>query len=138
MTTRCGAKGFKFFPVAAVVVEEEAQRTRSTFAGSATTDERRVKRGEAEVAATKWRALIEQNASRGKLWAAFGVEQLLRRMWDDGRWQHETPYQEEFELLRHSTDLRIEGLQMRQAHNAVKSSDLGNFLGHSWETASSA
>ena len=88
------------------------------------------KHGEAEVAATKWRALIEQNASRGKLWAAFGVEQLLRRMWDDGRWQHETPYQEEFELVRHSTGLRIDRLQMHQAHNAVKSSDLGNFLGH--------
>ena len=102
------------------------------------------RRGEAEVNGVKWRALIEQKASRGKLWAAFGVEQFLRRMFHhqkkwarsiledaenvkrprtDGKWQYETPYMEEFELLRHITDLRFEGSLLRQACNAA-------FLGH--------
>ena len=35
----------------------------------------------------------------------------------------ETPWKEELELLRHSTDMRFEGSQMRQAYNAVKSCD---------------
>ena len=28
----------------------------------------------------------------------------------DGRWQHETPYEEELKLVRHSNDLRFEGV----------------------------
>ena len=31
-------------------------------------NERRAKQGEAEVAATRWGALVEQKASRGKFW----------------------------------------------------------------------
>ena len=29
----------------------------------------------------KWRALVEQKSSRGKFWAAFGLDQILREMW---------------------------------------------------------
>ena len=107
---------------------------------------------EAEVNGVKWRALIEQKASRGKLWAAFGLEQLVRRMVErfaikkawaisvledaenvvrlqtDGRWQHETPYKEKIELLRHSNDLRFEGVLMRQAYNAGKSGGWANYI----------
>ena len=32
----------------------------------------------------------------------------------DGTWQHETPYKEELKLVRHSTDLRFEGVPMRK------------------------
>ena len=39
-----------------------------------------MKQGEAEVNGEKCGTLIEQKSSRGKLWAAFGVEQLPRKM----------------------------------------------------------
>ena len=76
-----------------------------------------MKQGEAEVNGVKWRALIEQKSSRGKSWAAFAVEQFLRRLWErftnknvwartvledaenvtgfgtDGRWQYEDAVQ---------------------------------------------
>ena len=126
---KCGAKGFKFFGCAAAV-SEKGGAAHTVNSRKKCYNEWRVKQDEAEVAASKWRALIEQKASRGKLWAAFGVDQFLRRMcgnvppskkaWSssvltdaenakqfgtDGRWQHEKLYKEELELLRHSTDL---------------------------------
>ena len=52
----------------------------------------------------------------------------VRQLGTDGRWQHEKPYKEELELLRHSTDLRFGGLLTRQAFNAVKSSDWANYF----------
>ena len=45
----------------------------------------------------------------------------------DGKWQQESPYKE-FELLRHSTDLRIDGSLKRRAYNAGKSGDWAKFL----------
>ena len=45
----------------------------------------------------------------------------------NGRWQHETPYKEKLELLRHSTDLRFGGSPMRKANIAGKSSDWESF-----------
>ena len=46
----------------------------------------------------------------------------------DGRWQHESLYKEELELLRHSIDLRFEGSRMRQAYNVEKSGDWAHCL----------
>ena len=45
-------------------------------------DKMRLKQGEEEVAASKWRALVEQKAFRGTLWTACGMYQSLRRMWE--------------------------------------------------------
>ena len=115
-------------------------------------NERRLKQGEEAGAASKWRALVEQKGFRRKIWAGFGFEQFLRRMWErftiktawassvladaanvrqngtDGRWQHETPHTEDLELLRHCTDLRFEGVPMRQAYYYKKSGDWANCL----------
>ena len=46
----------------------------------------------------------------------------------------ESPYKEELELLRHSTDLRFDGSQMRRAYTAGKSCDWES----SWQMADSA
>ena len=97
--------------------------------------------------ASKWREMVEQKAFRGKLWAAFGMEQLARKMWErftidmalsrsvsadeekerqdgvDSDWRQETPQKEELELVQHSSDLRFEGIMMRSACEAVKSGD---------------
>ena len=75
---KCTAKSLSSSTLRLVCQKEEAQRKRLTFAGSAT---QHAKQGEAEVTGSTWRALIEKT-SRGKLWAAFGVEQFLRRMWE--------------------------------------------------------
>ena len=83
-----------------------------------------------------------QKAFRGKLWAAFDMEQFARRMLErfttkkawarsvlaDGRWQHETPHKEELELVRHCNDLRFAGVLMRRACYAEKSDDWKNSL----------
>ena len=95
--------------------KEVAQRTQPTCAKGVTT------KGERRVAASKWRALIEQKAPRGKLWAAFGVELFLRGMWERftikkawARWvledaekceamrngRHEAAHKDELELLQ--------------------------------------
>ena len=66
----------------------------------------------------------------------------VTRSGTDGRWQHETPYKEELELLRHSTDLRFEGplletflgdgklrawtsVKVRECYNEVEQEDDG-------------
>ena len=74
---KCKAQGFKFFEIAANVSAEGAAHTVNLCMKCNT--ERRVKHGEEEVASSKW-ALVEQRAFRGKLRAAFGVDQFLRRM----------------------------------------------------------
>ena len=108
--------------------------------------------GEAEVDGVKWRALVEQKYSRGNLQAAFGADQILRNMWEPfrikkvwartvwrdapkvtqlgtvGRWQHASSYKEELKLLRHSTDMRFDGSQMRKAYKAGKSGDCEKFF----------
>ena len=40
------------------------------------------------------------------------------------------PCKEELELVRHSNDLRLEGVLMRQAYSAKKSDDWANYLGN--------
>ena len=40
-----------------------------------------------------------------------------------GDWQQESPYKEELEVFRHSSELRFEGLQIRRAWEAEKSVD---------------
>ena len=114
-------------------------------------NERQLKQGEEEVSTSKWRAFVEQKDVRRKLWAAFGMEQFVRRMWErftieqawarsvsadaegvrqngtDGRWQHETPDKEELELVRHSNDLRLGGVLMRPVFYAVKPGDRRNY-----------
>ena len=101
-----------------------------------------------KVTVSKWREIF-----RGKLWAAFGMEPIRaqnvgtfhhqknrlarpvlagaeseRQNWTDGRWQQETPCREEPELVRHSSDLRIGGLQMRRACCVGKSDDWEHYL----------
>ena len=65
-----------------------------------------------------------------KAWARSISEaaETVTRLGTGGRWQHETPYKEELEHLRHRTDLRFGGLPMRQAYNAGKSGDWANVL----------
>ena len=89
-----------------------------------------------------WKALIEQKVSRGKVSAAFGSDGFVNRMWErlavtkkvarkwleeatkavpletTRSWQTESPYIEELELLRASSDLRLDGTVMRQASQA--------------------
>ena len=51
-----------------------------------------------------------------------------KQLGTDGRWQHETLYKEELELLQHSTNLRFGGFLMRQAFDAGKSGDWANYM----------
>ena len=69
---KCGAKGFKFFEIAALVSDEGGAARTINFCRKCY-NERRLKQGEEGVNGVKWRAMIEQKSPRGKLWAAFGV-----------------------------------------------------------------
>ena len=76
--TTCRAKGFKFFEIAAPLKQvwpNTINLCKTCY------NERRLQQGEEQVAASKWRALVEQMAFRGKLWAAFGMKQVVRGMW---------------------------------------------------------
>ena len=42
---------------------------------------------------------------------------------ESGSWKNESPYKEELELLRISSDLRLDGTLMRQAFKASKAGD---------------
>ena len=141
---KCRAKGFKFSNIAAIV-SEVGGAAHAIHLCKKCCNEGRLKQGEAEVNGATWRAIIEQKSSRAKLWAAFGVDQLLRSMWErfaienawtrsvlsdadnvrqngtDGRRQHEPPYKEELDLLRHCTDLRFGSALTSQAYDVVKS-----------------
>ena len=65
-----------------------------------------------------------------KAWARSVLEDAenVRRLGTDGKWQHETPYKGELELLRHSNDLRFEAVLMRQAYNTENPRDWANEL----------
>ena len=68
---QCGEEGFEFFETAAIATEHAINLCKQCY------NIRRVKEGEEEVTGSKWRALVEQEAFRGKLWAAFGMEQFV-------------------------------------------------------------
>ena len=54
------------------------------------------------------------------------MQKKVTRLETGGRWQHE--YKEELELLRHSNDLCLAGVLLRQACDADKASDWANYL----------
>ena len=108
---RCGAKGFKFFEIAAIV-SQRGGATRMINLCKNCYNETRLMRGEEEVHRVNKTVMIEQNNSRGKLWAAFGVDQRMwyrfaineawarsvvsdaqsvKQLGTDGRWQYEAP-----------------------------------------------
>ena len=62
---KCGAKGFRFFKIAANVSEEGGAAHANNLCRNCY-NERRVKQGEAEVNGVKWRALIEQKSYYGQ------------------------------------------------------------------------
>ena len=66
--SQCGEEGFEFFETAAFATEHAINLCKQCY------NVRRVKEGEEEVTGSKWRALVEQEAFRGKLWATFGME----------------------------------------------------------------
>ena len=85
---------------------------------------------------------MEQKAFRRKLWVVFGMEQYLRRMWEhftvkrvlakavlsdaererqegkQGNWQKDSPFKQELEPVKRSSDLSFNGLLMRRAYCA--------------------
>ena len=88
-------------------------------------DKRRLEQGEAKVNGVAWKEMIKRKAFRGKLLAAFGVDDLLRKMWERiqspesvghnavGGSNKELLYKEELELLRNVDDLRLHSSLMR-------------------------
>ena len=115
-------------------------------------NEMRMKRGERKVTAARRTEMIEEKAFRGERWVTYGLEQLVRRMWKhfsirkawarsvlvvaererqegrEGIWQQESPFKEELELVKHSRNLRCEGLLIRPAYYARKSGVWESYL----------
>ena len=155
---KCTANGFKFLEIAAIVAEEGGAAHTINLCKRCY-NEGRLKQGDEHVAASNWKELVEQKACRGKLWAAFGTEQFVRKMWErftlkkgwtrsvladvenanqygtGGDWQQETSHNEEVELVWHSSDLRFEGILIRRAYDAGKSGDWEYVWKFSWEMA---
>ena len=123
-------EGFKFFHVAATVIEGGAVHTRNLC--KQCNNDRQQKQGEQPVKAARWRELMEQKSLCGKLWVAFGMEQYVRRVWErftvktawakpvlsdankdmqegmQGNWQKRSPFKEELELVRRGGDLSFD------------------------------
>ena len=76
-----GEEGFKFDQLEAIVTEEGGT-ARTINLCKQRYNARWLKQGERQVTASKWRDMVEQKAFRGKLWAAFGMGQLARKMWE--------------------------------------------------------
>ena len=71
---KCNKEGFKFYQLAAIVVEDGgAAHTINLCKPSY--NEMRMKRGDRKVTAARWR-------ERGKLWVTFGMEQTVQRIWE--------------------------------------------------------
>ena len=127
---KCREKGFQFFQIAAIVSKERDAAHTLNLCWTCHT-ERRLKQGEEDVAAC--RALVERKVFSREVTGTFWYGTILaqdvgtfhhqKKAWTrsvlagadtarqngtDGRWQHETAYEEELELLRHCTDLRLE------------------------------
>ena len=79
--SKCRAKCFKFFDIAPVV-SEEGGAAHTVNLCNMCYNERRAKQGEAEVAASKWRALTSRRLLEECYWTAFGLEQSLRETWE--------------------------------------------------------
>ena len=135
---KCRETGFKFYELAAIVVEE-GDTPHTINLRRKCYEKARLEQGETQVNGAQWKELIKQKTSRGKLWAAFGVdfsfekcgnvsqsrERGPERRWmqqgqsrTDGSWQQESPCKEELELLRNVKDLRFDGASMRKAGKA--------------------
>ena len=78
---KCNKEGFKFYQFAAALVEDGGASHTINLCKSCYS-EMRMKRGERKVTAARWREMIEQKAFRGELWLTFGMEHLVRRMWE--------------------------------------------------------
>ena len=83
---KCREKGFTFFQVAAIV-SQEGGAAHTINLSKQCYNERRLKPGEEEVTASKWRALVGQRAFRRKLWAAFWYGTFLAQ--DVGTFHHQ-------------------------------------------------
>ena len=111
---------------------------------------RRLKQGERQVMASKWREMVEQEASRGKLWHGTirtqnvetfhhqkkrGPDQFWQMRKRKGKTEQTADgndsrhIKEKCELVRHSSDLRFEGILMLRACHAEKLGDWENYLG---------
>ena len=77
----CRKEGFKFYQLVAVVTEEGGKARTINLCKQCYT-ERRLKRGERPVTTSKWREMVEQTAFGGRVWAAFDMEHLVRKMWE--------------------------------------------------------
>ena len=105
---------------------------------------RLAERSEKKVTNARWKTMIEQTVFRGKLPTALRTDGFVRRPWDKysakrlwtreleeatravqlgTRWQDESPYKEELQLLRVSIDMRLDGTLIRQALKAGKAGD---------------
>ena len=76
--SKSSKEGFKFYQLAAIVMEGGGAHTINQC--KQCYNVMGLKRGEREVTAPRWREVIEEKALRGKLWAAFVMEQIARRM----------------------------------------------------------
>ena len=74
-------EGFRFYQLAAIVVEEEGTAHTINLCKQCY-DLMRMIRGERKVTASRWRKMFEQKGFRGKLRVAFGMGQFVRRMWE--------------------------------------------------------
>ena len=105
---------------------------------------RLAERSDSKVTNARWKTMIEQKVSRGKLSTALRTDGFVKRMWEKysakkvwtrellevatravqlvTHWQDESPHQE-LELLRVSIDMRLDGTLIRQALKAGKAGD---------------
>ena len=83
---KCREKGFTFFQVAAIVSQEGGAAHTINLCKQCY-NERRLKPGEEEVTASKWRALVWQRAFRRNLCAAFWYGTFLAQ--DVGTFHHQ-------------------------------------------------
>ena len=133
---KCNEEGFRFYDIAAVVTEDDGKPHTINLCRDCY-NLRLAERTESIVTSAGWKAMIEQKFSLGKLSAALGTDGFVNRMWEryavkkrwaskleeatqavqleTSSWQNESPYKEEHELLRVSSDMRLEAIEARKA-----------------------
>ena len=137
MCDKCREESFTFFQLVTIVTEVGGAAHTINLCKQCC-NERRQNQSEQPVKAAQWRVDgVRKKAFRGKLWVAFGMKQYLRRMrehltvkraWakaiqadaekerregQQGNWQKETPFKDELEVVKRSSDLSFYALSMR-------------------------
>ena len=143
---RCSDKALRFWQFASVVVGDGEEVSTVNLCQQCH-NESLTAQGLATLKNWQWKAVVEMNAHRGRLWRMLGKDQYIQGMWEyfslegakakeflkdaeeekqdgiQGQWQRESPAKEFLEQVKSSADTDCTPKMMKYGYSALKGGD---------------